>query len=836
MCSNRDLETYHEESFLLFSIILAHFSFIVFLTENRMYTNTFNKIEAMMRKIKVIVGLFILNTMLVNTVNAEDLLTATIIGSGSPQYNENRASASVLVSAGETKILVDMGNGTQANLHRLGIKIHDLSSLFFTHHHLDHNEEFVPILINALMGRNNFTIVGPPNTIKLTETNVELYQEDIEYRLGKTQRTLADRKKAFDVKDIQGGESFKVGDIKVSTVEVPHTIHTIAYRFDYKGQSIVITGDLTYSDKLPTLAKNADFMIIDSGGMVIQNRNGKQNNAKQRQGNNHSKKGKNTRQRAHLDLADSSKMAKKANVKNLVYTHFNTGNVNEEASLKVIRKNYSGHVIFGEDLMIINNQNSATKSSIVPSANNKETYMYQVVDTGQTPYYSNDSVIQDPNKIDSFFGQDASFIINSPSYTNNNNGTITDNVTQLMWQQGLTKKLSYQEALEAVKSFNFGGYNDWRIANIKELYSLIQFTGSVKGQSAITPFIDTDYFQQPLGDVNQGEREIDAQVWSSTEYVSTTMKDDKTVFGVNFVDGRIKGYPKFDPRTKEPNKMYFRFVRGNQGYGKNHFVNNNDGTITDTATGLMWQTVDSDKGMNWQDALTYSNNLTLGGYDDWRLPNAKELQSIVDYSRSPATSNSAAIDPVFKTSTIKNEAGEKDYPYYWSSTTHLDGPVPEKNAVYIAFGKSLGKMRGNIMDVHGAGAQRSDPKTGEAMSRGPQGDMIRVNNYVRSVRGGVVDTSVQVPKKTVHRYSKSNASAGSNSAKNAAIKDHSINNDKPNNNVNRRNMKFIERFDKDLDNKVSVEEFKGRVKRFKSLDKNGDGYLTADEAPTGPPK
>ncbi|WP_236546715.1 Lcl domain-containing protein [Psychromonas sp. L1A2] len=779
--------------------------------------------------------------MLINTVNAEDLLTATIIGSGSPKYNENRASASVLVSAGKTKILVDMGNGTQANLHRLGIKVRDLSSLFFTHHHLDHNEEFVPILINALMGRNNFNVVGPANTIKLTETNLDLYQEDIEYRLGKTQRTLADRKKAFDVKDIQGGESFKVGDIKVSTVEVPHTIQTIAYRFDYKGQSIVITGDLTYSEKLPKLAKNADFMIIDSGGMVMQNANGKQNNAKKRQGNNDGKKAKSTRQRAHLDLADSSKMAQLSDVKNLVYTHFNTGNVDQEASLKVIQKNYAGHVIFGEDLMVLHHQNSSIQNSsiqnsTVASNSNKETYIYQVVDTAQTTFYSNNSVIADPSERERFFGQDASFIINSPSYTNNNDGTITDNVTQLMWQQRLTKKLSYQEALEAVKGFNLGGHSDWRIANVKELYSLIQFTGSVKGESAITPFIDTDYFQQPLGDVNQGEREIDAQVWSSTEYVSTTMKGDKTVFGVNFVDGRIKGYPKFNPRTKEPNKMYFRFVRGNEGYGENHFVDNNDGTITDTATGLMWQTADSDKGMNWQDALTYSNNLTLGGHDDWRLPNAKELQSIVDYSRSPATSNSAAIDSVFKASTIKNEAGEKDYPYYWSSTTHLDGPVPEKNAVYIAFGKSLGQMRGSIMDVHGAGAQRSDSKTGEAMSRGPQGDMIRVNNYVRSVRGGVIDASVQVSEKTVHTYSKRSGSISNTLPNDSSVRADSIKNERPKNNSNNRKMKFIERFDKDHDNKVSMEEFKGRAKRFQSLDQNRDGYITVNEAPTGPPK
>jgi len=64
---------------------------------------------------------------------------------------------------------------------------------------------------------------------------------------------------------------------------------------------------------------------------------------------------------------------------------------------------------------------------------------------------------------------------------------------------------------------------------------------------------------------------------------------DKSIFGVNFVDGRIKGYPKYNPRTGRPNKMYFRFVRGNQRYGFNQLIDNNDGTVTDMATGLMWQ-------------------------------------------------------------------------------------------------------------------------------------------------------------------------------------------------------------------------------------------------------
>ncbi|WP_426357774.1 MBL fold metallo-hydrolase [Pseudocolwellia sp. HL-MZ19] len=188
---------------------------------------------------KKIITVLLLSTLLVSTTSfinvakAANQLTATIIGSGSPIFNENRASASTLVSAGNTHILVDMGNGTQANLNKLGFDPRDLSALVFTHHHLDHNEEFVPMFIRSILGRNNFSIIGPPNTVKLAESNLELYNEDISYRLGKTQRTLAEREKAFDVRDLQGGESFKIDDILVTTLQVPHAIHTIAYRFDY---------------------------------------------------------------------------------------------------------------------------------------------------------------------------------------------------------------------------------------------------------------------------------------------------------------------------------------------------------------------------------------------------------------------------------------------------------------------------------------------------------------------------------------------------------------------------------------------------------------------------
>lgn len=364
---------------------------------------------------------------------------------------------------------------------------------------------------------------------------------------------------------------------------------------------------------------------------------------------------------------------------------------------------------------------------------------YKIVDSGIKTYFSNIAKIAEPKSGEAFYGQDASYTGNKPSYTSNGDGTITDNVTGLIWEQSMGAKITFDEAFKKAESSTLGGYSDWRVPTIKELYSLIQFTGQVSGQKAISFFIDTEYFDQPLGDVSAGEREIDAQTWSSTEYVGKTMQNDATVFGVNFVDGRIKGYPKYKPATGAANTMYFRMVRGNSEYGKNNFKDNGDETISDLATNLMWQKTDDGVSRDWEESLKYAEELELAGYSDWRLPNAKELQSIVDYSRSPQTTSSPAINPVFNTTEIEYPDGNSGhYPFFWTGTTHLDGANPYSGAVYIAFGEGLGKMNGTLMDVHGAGCQRSDPKSGNASDYpqywGPQGDVRYVYNYVRSVR------------------------------------------------------------------------------------------------------
>ncbi len=371
-------------------------------------------------------------------------------------------------------------------------------------------------------------------------------------------------------------------------------------------------------------------------------------------------------------------------------------------------------------------------TALIATAASAAAISYPVVDTRQATCYDDTSETRPPAKGKAFYGQDAQYEGVQPDYCNNGDGTITDNITGLMWIKAPERELStFKEAAKNASICRIGGYNDWRLPTIKELYSLILFSGST-GESGDTsvPYLDTDYFDFFYGDEIGQNRFIDVQCWSSTKYTGMTMLDNPTAFGVNFADGRIKGYPITSPRGET--RLTVRYVRGNPEYGKNKFTDNNDGTVTDQATGLMWQQTDSAGGLNWEEALAYAENLELAGHSDWRLPNAKELQSIVDYSAIPA------IDQKFlKMSNLDA--------WYWSSTTHLDGPRQGQAAVYVAFGKATGWMQHppgfgeyTLMDVHGAGAQRSDPKCGDPNDfphgRGPQGDEIRIYNDVRCVR------------------------------------------------------------------------------------------------------
>ena len=473
---------------------------------------------------------------------------------------------------------------------------------------------------------------------------------------------------------------------------------------------------------------------------------------------------------------------------------------------------------------------------------------YAIVDTGQTRSYDNTREITYPDAGKPFFGQDAQYRGRAPAYRDNADGTITDLVTKLMWQKDPGPKKTYQEAVAGATLCRTGGYDDWRLPSIKELYSLILFSGEdVDPRSTATgnlrPFIDTDYFGFVYGNPAKGERIIDSQIATSTKYVSTTMRGNETMFGVNFADGRIKGYPigSFGGPGGRSKGYYVFYVRGNTQYGKNKFRDNGDGTITDRATGLTWMQKDSghlkagpkqDGKMNWEQALRWVEGLHYAGHSDWRLPNIKELQSIVDYSRSPDTTRSAAIDPLFNVTPIRDGLGKVNYPFYWSGTTHKRMGGGD-TAAYVAFGRSQGWMRSfrgkyDLLDVHGAGSQRSDPKTGDPShfphGRGPQGDVINIYNMVRPVRGGDVSSRDNGPE--LEAAGSRRPSRGPRPG-NQTIPGQTGPRPPLRGNI----PGFVSRLDRDRDGRVSRKEFDGPPPAFDQLDRNNDGYLSEAEAP-----
>jgi hypothetical protein len=200
--------------------------------------------------------------------------------------------------------------------------------------------------------------------------------------------------------------------------------------------------------------------------------------------------------------------------------------------------------------MLIAGSAGAAENPTVPAATMDQavSLSYPIVDTGQTGCYDDQGNSGCSPAGGSFYGQDAQYVGLQPNYVDNGDGTVTDLTTGLMWQQSpdlngdgvinVSDKLTFATAVQGADSFSLAGYNDWRLPTIKELYSLMNFNGA----TGTAPYLDTDYFAFAYGDTSAGERDIDAQFATSTIYVSDVMNGQQAMFGVNFADGRIKGY------------------------------------------------------------------------------------------------------------------------------------------------------------------------------------------------------------------------------------------------------------------------------------------------------
>jgi hypothetical protein len=332
---------------------------------------------------------------------------------------------------------------------------------------------------------------------------------------------------------------------------------------------------------------------------------------------------------------------------------------------------------------------------------------YKVPDTGQTKCYD----VFDPYyEIDcAGTGQDGEYNINPRSFSDHGDGTVTDNNTGLMWQKcgdgqdyltcdgsitsynwyratGTYDKDDNPKTINACGDLSLGSHTDWRLPTIRELRSLVNF--------------DTDLYER----IDAVFPNTGSNYWSSTW--SAAYPDNTYIWTM----ASLSGSPSVTGILYYSN--YVRCVRGEQQETKS-FTNNGNGTVTDNVTGLMWQRCNAGQNNNStcsgtsselysEEALAYCNNLDLGNYSDWRLPNVNELASLVDYARY-----NPAIDATYFPPDKDYSSATYKYGHYWSSTIREFSSGVGDYAWYQGF----------VSGIHDYQFKRS-------------------NNYVRCVRGG----------------------------------------------------------------------------------------------------
>lgn len=307
------------------------------------------------------------------------------------------------------------------------------------------------------------------------------------------------------------------------------------------------------------------------------------------------------------------------------------------------------------------------------------TYSYTIVDTNQNKCYNDEEEITCPLVGEDYYGQDAQYSGTQASYTDNGDGTITDNNTGLMWTQDQSSDtMPWERTSEYVNSLTTGGYSDWRMPTVKELWSIRDFSSG-------WPWLDTDYFNLS----SDGTQMRYHHTWTSNAYlIESEYQNDQVVGDPHWIVNDWTGHIKAMSGMR-----FVRAVRNTKTttYGTNNFIDNGDGTITDKNTGLMWSQNDSKEELTWKEALSYAESSELASYTDWRLPNIKELQSIADYEATqiPAMDTSMFnLTEVNNTVTLDDNSTviQKNYPFYWSSTSN---PVTD-NEVEVVDGPSHG--------------------------------------------------------------------------------------------------------------------------------------------------
>lgn len=252
-----------------------------------------------------------------------------LLGTGTPAALPGRSGPSTLLRCGNDVIVVDCGNGCAYQLARLDIDPREVTHVFITHHHLDHNVD-LPFLILSPWIQNRGTyeppvVVGPPGTKAFVERMLLLHEYDLRVRKFHGYDATQTVPRVIEV----ANDGVVEGDgWSCTAFEVDHYPVECAFGYAFRagGQLVVISGDTQQCDNLVQHANDADLLIHEAifEGYGYPD--------------------------YHTLAADVGKIATAARVKKLALTHLIPGHLPDHVWLRQVRCAYDGPTVVGHDL------------------------------------------------------------------------------------------------------------------------------------------------------------------------------------------------------------------------------------------------------------------------------------------------------------------------------------------------------------------------------------------------------------------------------------------------------------------------------------------------------
>ena len=256
----------------------------------------------------------------------EDALSAAVCGSRSPLPSPGRAETCILVAAGDDLFVVDIGDGSNQNLRSWNIDFSDIQAVLITHLHSDHIADLPGLHQNAwVVGErtSKLKVFGPEGVDQLTQGIEMAYAHDYVFRNEHHGDAIAPLEYAgFDtsVIDLNDPVIFDNGELKITAFKVVHEPidPALGFKFEYKGRSLVITGDTSYTQSVIDNSMNVDVLFHEAQAnhmlAVIEN-------LQRSLGMDLLATVLDDITTYHTTLIEAAEVANKANVKKLVFYH-----------------------------------------------------------------------------------------------------------------------------------------------------------------------------------------------------------------------------------------------------------------------------------------------------------------------------------------------------------------------------------------------------------------------------------------------------------------------------------------------------------------------------------